>query len=56
VFLTSANGELQKAVLEKPKEPMREIPVSDATAAFEKEKAWWLDTWMKAHFTDSGRK
>jgi hypothetical protein len=56
VFLTSARGNLEKVVLDKPGMPIREIPVVDGMSAFEKEKAWWLDTWMPAHYPDPGRK
>jgi hypothetical protein len=48
VFLTTARGTLEKAVQEKQGEPLREIPVADAMPSFEKEKSWWLDTWLKA--------
>jgi hypothetical protein len=55
VFLTSAKGDLAKVVLEKPGMPIREIPINDGMAAFEKEKAWWLGTWMPLHYPDPGR-
>jgi hypothetical protein len=52
-FLTSAGGVLEKAVLEKKDQPLRQIPLGDAQVAFEKEKSWWLDNWVKTHYPDS---
>ncbi len=47
---------LERAVADKPGEPLREIPVSEALPAFEKEKSWWLDTWVKTNYLVAGRK
>jgi len=56
VFLMSAQGDLEKTVQEKPGEQLREVPPADAMAAFQREKSWWLDTWLKLHDTGPGRK
>ena len=47
VFLTTAAGNLQKAVREKKDTPTQEIPLAEAAPFFDAEKTWWLDTWMK---------
>ena len=56
IFLTSAKGDLEKAIQApqaKPQEP-REIAAGEATPLFEKEKAWWLD-WLSLHGAAKGR-
>jgi hypothetical protein len=56
VYLASAQGVLEKAVHQKQGEMIQEIPVTDATPGFEKEKAWWLDTWLKTREPSLGSK
>ena len=56
VFLTSANGDLQKAIQSASARPeeLREIPGAEAVPVFEKEKAWWLE-WLSVHGAAKGR-
>jgi hypothetical protein len=56
VFLTSAKGDLEKAVLDKQGQPVREIPAADVMPAFEAEKSWWLDVWLKTQSAGPARK
>lgn len=56
VYLTSAQGMLEKAVQQKQGGTIQEIPVTDATPGFEKEKAWWLNSWLKTHDPSLGSK
>jgi hypothetical protein len=56
VYLISAQGVLEKAVQQKQGAMLQEIPVAEATQGFEKEKSWWLNTWLKTHDPSLGSK
>jgi hypothetical protein len=56
LFLTSATGGLEKAIVQKQGQPILEMPAADAVADFEREKAWWLETYLKTHNSVPGGK